>query len=51
MADGVILPQLDTKRSEQIDKGELREGWETLLKDETRRGYLRDNALKVFLFD
>jgi uncharacterized protein len=28
-----------------------REGWEAPLKEEARRGYLRDNALRVFKFD
>ena len=28
-----------------------KEGWEAPLKDEARRGYLRDNALRVFKFD
>lgn len=28
-----------------------KEGWELPLKDEAKRGYLRDNALKVFKFD
>ena len=28
-----------------------REGWEVPLTDAARRGYLRDNVLKVFKFD
>jgi hypothetical protein len=28
-----------------------KEGWEVPLKDEARRGYLRDNALRVFQFE